>query len=156
MPWYRPTSLANNIGILSSQGIPWHSLRTARYPSRAQHQHLCDLSQHLGIHKIARVCQVDGNLCVNASEHHFTPPADAHYTTNPTVGLSIYTADCLAVFLWSHQPLWLGAVHAGWRGLLKGVLASTCAFAPKNTLITAWIGPSICAGIGRASCRERV
>jgi YfiH family protein len=56
-------------------------------------------------------------------------PADAAVTAVPGAVLSVLTADCAPVLLWSLPadrtgPVVVGAAHAGWRGLLAGVLES--------------------------------
>jgi YfiH family protein len=58
------------------------------------------------------------------------------------LALTIATADCVPVLL--AGPTHLAAVHAGWRGLASGVLASTLDRLPDSpTTLTAWIGPAI-------------
>lgn len=52
--------------------------------------------------------------------------ADAVVTADAEVVLSIQTADCLPVVLWSPSGV-IGAAHAGWRGLEAGVLEATWA-----------------------------
>ncbi len=51
---------------------------------------------------------------------------DALITQTPGTILSVLTADCLPVFLAaSRGPRAAGLVHAGWRGLKKGIAAKT-------------------------------
>lgn len=47
--------------------------------------------------------------------------ADALVTTAPDAALAIFTADCAPVALASGEGV-IGAVHAGWRGIVGGVL----------------------------------
>ena len=59
-------------------------------------------------------------------------PADAAVTAVPGAVLSVLTADCAPVLLWSRSadgtgPTVVGAAHAGWRGLLAGVLEACVA-----------------------------
>lgn len=51
--------------------------------------------------------------------------ADAAVTDRPMVPLAIHTADCAPVAVWSETGV-VGAIHAGWRGLLAGVVANCC------------------------------
>ncbi|KAA0234378.1 MAG: hypothetical protein JJLCMIEE_01812 [Acidimicrobiales bacterium] len=51
--------------------------------------------------------------------------ADAAVTDRPMVPLAVHTADCAPVALWSDEGV-IGAIHAGWRGLLVGVVANCC------------------------------
>lgn len=58
------------------------------------------------------------------------------------LALTISTADCVPILL--AGPTHLAAVHAGWRGLANGVLASTVDRLPDlPETLTAWIGPAI-------------
>jgi YfiH family protein len=77
------------------------------------------------------------------------PPADAEVEADAAVSqvpgtvLAILTADCLPVVLASTDGRWIGAAHAGWRGLAAGVLEATVAamqVAPESLL--AWLGPA--------------
>jgi len=49
-------------------------------------------------------------------------------------------ADCASLFLWSRN--WLGAAHAGWRGLAASVVANLVASFPEEPE-AAFIGPCI-------------
>jgi len=80
--------------------------------------------------------------------------ADAAVTMQPGRVLAIMTADCLPVVLTDTSARVLGVAHAGWRGLLDGVLERT--LAQMQTRLSeaqggtsdalawrAWIGPAI-------------
>ncbi len=72
------------------------------------------------------------------------PRADAAYTDQPGIVLSVLTADCLPVLFASQDGEEIAAAHAGWRGLLNGVLEATLgAFKSPPGQITAWFGPAI-------------
>jgi YfiH family protein len=70
---------------------------------------------------------------------------DALVTSEPGVALGILTADCVPVLL--SGPGGVAAAHAGWRGLVAGVIEGAVDGVGKATI--AWIGPSI-----RACCYE--
>ena len=75
------------------------------------------------------------------------PEADALVTTTPGLALGILTADCAPVLLADAGAGVIGAVHAGWRGALGGVLeaaveAMTVAGADPGRTAAA-IGPCI-------------
>ncbi len=53
--------------------------------------------------------------------------ADAMVTQQPGVVLGIVTADCAPVLLADSRAKVIGAVHAGWRGAVAGVLEATVA-----------------------------
>jgi YfiH family protein len=55
------------------------------------------------------------------------PSADAIVTRTPGLAIGISTADCGPVLLADRQASVIGAVHAGWRGALGGVVEATVA-----------------------------
>jgi uncharacterized protein, YfiH family len=72
------------------------------------------------------------------------PVADASWTHQSGQVCCVMTADCLPVLVTNRSGSVAAAVHAGWRGLLNGVVANAIQQLPdepKNLL--AWIGPAI-------------
>jgi YfiH family protein len=75
--------------------------------------------------------------------------ADAAVTTRTNTVLTVMAADCLPVLISSPDGGVIGAAHAGWRGLLGGVLENTVdAMQAKTGLgdagqYLAWLGPAI-------------
>jgi YfiH family protein len=71
-------------------------------------------------------------------------PADAAVSHRRGVVCAVLTADCLPVLLCNRAASAVGAAHAGWRGLLDGVLENTVAAlgGPAADLL-AWLGPAI-------------
>jgi YfiH family protein len=74
--------------------------------------------------------------------------ADALVTQARGVALTLRFADCLPVMLYDPQQGAAGLAHAGWRGIVAGVLAETVramqsAFGSRPRDIIAGIGPSI-------------
>lgn len=71
------------------------------------------------------------------------PEADAAVTSIPGVVLAILTADCLPVVFAAEDGSEVAAAHAGWRGLVDGVLEATVAEmrTPPQRLL-AWLGPA--------------
>ncbi len=53
------------------------------------------------------------------------PEVDALITASPGSGLLITAADCLQVLLFDPDTPAVGLAHAGWRGLVAGVLTAT-------------------------------
>jgi YfiH family protein len=75
-------------------------------------------------------------------------PADAIVSLVPGVLLTIRVADCVPILLASREGTVVGAVHAGWRGIVGNVLEKAVrtmheAGAPPASLLAA-IGPGIC------------
>lgn len=75
------------------------------------------------------------------------PRADASVALAPGQVCAVMTADCLPVVFADRAGTRVGAAHAGWRGLLGGVLQATVAAleAPPSGL-HAWLGPAIGPG----------
>lgn len=70
--------------------------------------------------------------------------ADACYVDQPAVAAAVLTADCLPVLFVSRDGQQVAAAHAGWRGLLNGVLEETVkTFRCPPAEITCWLGPAI-------------
>ena len=51
--------------------------------------------------------------------------ADASYTNESGVVCAVMTADCLPLLVCSTDGAQVAAIHAGWRGLLAGVISNT-------------------------------
>ncbi|MGC9323971.1 MAG: peptidoglycan editing factor PgeF [Desulfomonilia bacterium] len=50
------------------------------------------------------------------------PKADGILSLDPDIILCVRTADCIPILLWSDDVPCIGALHAGWRGLAKGIV----------------------------------
>lgn len=74
------------------------------------------------------------------------PQTDALFTDISNCALAVLTADCLPIALSLEDGSKFGLIHAGWKGLLSGVLESFIkCIGNDNLKISAWIGPSISA-----------
>ena len=67
---------------------------------------------------------------------------DSSHTDSSGVVCAVLTADCLPVLLCDRGGRRVAAVHAGWRGLLDGVIEQTIAAMGGGELL-AWLGPAI-------------
>ncbi|HIF88500.1 MAG TPA: peptidoglycan editing factor PgeF [Candidatus Thioglobus sp.] len=87
--------------------------------------------------------QCHSNICVNA-DLPCSLKADAAITQTPSVVCAVLTADCLPIFLCKKDGSAVGVVHAGWRGLLGGVIESSVEALDANKgEILAHLGPGI-------------
>lgn len=85
------------------------------------------------------VASASGEACGQAA-----PVADAAVAREPGVVCAVMTADCLPVVLASLDGRVVGVAHAGWRGLLAGVVEATIdAMAVPPQEVVAWLGPAI-------------
>jgi polyphenol oxidase len=73
------------------------------------------------------------------------PKADAVFSDDPGRVLAIRVADCTPVLLATADGRHVAAVHAGWRGVISGVLPATVAAlrTRSSTPLLAAIGPCI-------------
>ncbi|OOE55605.1 hypothetical protein BZG13_14890 [Salinivibrio sp. ML323] len=87
--------------------------------------------------------QVHGTQVVHLPSEDPHPEADAAFAETTGQVCTIMTADCLPVLFCSDDGQQVAAAHAGWRGLLNGVLESTLSMfeAPSRCLV--WLGPAI-------------
>jgi YfiH family protein len=88
--------------------------------------------------------QEHGIRVVKADQCSSLEQADASYTDQANTVCAVLTADCLPLLLASKDGNKVAAVHAGWRGLLAGVISNTVNSLGTLDLI-AWMGPAICA-----------
>lgn len=99
--------------------------------------------------RVRMAWQQHGNRVVAArSPRHFEPRqplprCDGLWTARPRLAMSLITADCLpiAVCRVRGAPA-LALLHAGWRGLTRGIVAEGCRALGGGTLAAA-IGPGI-------------
>lgn len=91
--------------------------------------------------------QVHGTAVVRAQAASAGAQADAAFTDEHGVVCAVLTADCLPVLLCDSAGSVVAAAHAGWRGLLGGVLERTvAAMAVEPAQLLAWLGPAIGPG----------
>ena len=69
---------------------------------------------------------------------------DASYTKDKNIVCAVQTADCLPLLVTNKKGTVVAAIHAGWRGLLNGVIENTIhkMNMPPNELLV-WLGPAI-------------
>jgi polyphenol oxidase len=86
--------------------------------------------------------QIHSNRVVKASVLSTPPQADASFTDQPDVVCAIMTADCLPLLACSADGTEIAAIHAGWRGLLDGIIDNSInALHDRDVLV--WLGPAI-------------
>ncbi|WP_206171829.1 peptidoglycan editing factor PgeF [Thiorhodococcus mannitoliphagus] len=70
--------------------------------------------------------------------------ADGSIAATPGEVCVVMTADCLPVLLCDERGTEVAAVHAGWRGLVNGVIESAvAAMAAEPEQLLVWLGPAI-------------
>ncbi|MDX9759050.1 MAG: peptidoglycan editing factor PgeF [Bacteroidota bacterium] len=76
---------------------------------------------------LAFMHQVHGDHIRVVSEAGAYEETDAMITTQPRVGLTVRTADCVPVLLYAPAVQAIAAVHAGWRGTAEHITRKTAA-----------------------------
>jgi len=74
------------------------------------------------------------------------PQADASISRNTNKVCAVMTADCLPILLCKKDGSAVAAIHAGWRGLLAGIVEETVSRLAEPQNILAWLGPAIGPG----------
>lgn len=88
--------------------------------------------------------QVHGIQVINAATAGCLPEADAAYATAHRTVCCVMTADCLPILVCDDSGTVVAAIHAGWRGLLNGVIEqSIAAMQAQPSDLMAWLGPAI-------------
>jgi len=89
--------------------------------------------------------QVHGTVVANADTAGCDAVlADACIARHRGAVCVVMTADCLPVLLCDEAGTVVGVAHAGWKGLVAGVIESTVdAMATEPQKLMAWLGPAI-------------
>lgn len=101
------------------------------------------VQQTLGYKKAAWLEQTHSTLVVRADSSKVLN-ADASWTNEKGMASVVMTADCLPVLFCDKKGKYVAAAHAGWRGLLKGILEATIESLPVAAdQLLVWLGPAI-------------
>jgi YfiH family protein len=87
--------------------------------------------------------QTHSNRVIDTN-HFDATEADASWASKNGAVCAVLTADCLPVFFTNKEGSKVAVAHAGWRGLLNGVISKTFSAMqtnPDDCLV--WLGPSI-------------
>ena len=87
--------------------------------------------------------QVHGVRCIEVTSETQSDAveADACFTGLLYQPIGILTADCLPILFASSDQV--ACAHAGWRGLVGGVIEATLATFNTSSHVSCWLGPSI-------------
>ena len=88
--------------------------------------------------------QTHSSICVDASSIKKIVDADASYSSKVGVVCAIMTADCLPVFVSKKDGSMVGIAHAGWRGIVSGVIENlVSSFNSDGDDLVVHLGPAI-------------
>jgi len=144
-PWVRACTTTRRGGV--SEG-PYASLNLA--------EHVGDELRHVAENRRrviealqlpampAWLQQVHGMAVVNAIMAKPGCEGDGSYADRGGAVCAVLTADCLPLLLCDEGGTQVAAVHAGWRGLLNGVIENAVrALRRPGEQLLAWMGPAI-------------
>jgi len=69
--------------------------------------------------------------------------ADGSFTTKQNKVCTIMTADCVPVLFCNNNGTKIAAIHAGWKGICRGIIENAIKTFSGPESILAWIGPCI-------------
>lgn len=99
---------------------------------------------------VARGRQVHGNTVHVVGHGGIHPDGDGFVTSTPGVAVSVLVADCAAIFVSDAEAGVVGALHAGWRGTVAGIVGKGVeamrSLGAEPARIKAFVGPCITFG----------
>jgi YfiH family protein len=145
------------VGVVAGTSLRTGGVSTGRYNSLNLGPHVGDESSNVAENRrrFLEACdlpqepvwlsQVHGTrVIIDPSAYGNPPRADAVLSRSAGAVCAVLTADCLPVLFASLDGTEVAAAHAGWRGLLDGVLeAAVSAMSAPPGRILAWLGPAI-------------
>jgi len=88
--------------------------------------------------------QIHSSKCIDASKISTIVEADASYTSETDIVCGILTADCLPIFVSRRDGTMVGIAHAGWRGIVSGIIENLISsFKSNGEDLLVHLGPAI-------------
>ena len=88
--------------------------------------------------------QTHSRSCIDLDSHPTDVAGDASFTTSKSRVWAIMSADCLPLLITNQAGTLVCAIHAGWRGLLAGIISKTITQLTHNfSELLVWLGPCI-------------
>ena len=117
--------------------------------------HVGDIAQHVEANRLRLgdtlnlpdrpvwLNQIHSNYWLNIDHQPHDMSADASYSKIPGTVCAVLTADCVPILIYCPVTRSIAAVHAGWRGIARGILSPIQQVFPETPHVYAWIGPCI-------------
>ncbi|MFA6587764.1 MAG: UDP-N-acetylmuramoyl-L-alanine--D-glutamate ligase [Patescibacteria group bacterium] len=81
-------------------------------------------------------------------QRNYLPKTDGLLTQKANIALGVLTADCIPVLLYDPKTGWLGALHTGWKGMIKEIVPKAIKILKAKGVAVSnlriWLGPGIC------------
>jgi YfiH family protein len=88
--------------------------------------------------------QIHSNICIDADSISSKVNADGSYSKKNGTVCGVLTADCLPIFVSNKEGTLVGIAHAGWKGLVGGVIESLVeTFNCSGEDLVVHLGPAI-------------
>lgn len=91
--------------------------------------------------------QIHSGWVIPVSKNAVTQEADGMITEDKSIALGMVSADCLPVLFYDPKAKLIALTHAGWKGMVAGIITETVAVLCKSGASTSdilvGIGPSI-------------
>ena len=88
--------------------------------------------------------QTHSSTCIDATSIKKNMDADASYSSELGIVCAIMTADCLPIFVSKKDGTMVGIAHAGWRGLVSGIIENLIkSFNSEGDNLVVHLGPAI-------------
>ena len=136
---HRGTALSNNDYSSFNLGLHVHD------DAKQVMQHRQALKQSLNLPNEPHwLDQIHGTRIITLNKEQQNPQADGSTTQEYQHACVILTADCLPILITNTDGTQVAAIHAGWRGLLAGIIdrAIKQFHCPTKELLV-WLGPCI-------------
>ncbi len=107
---------------------------------------------NLSTHSVMTLKQIHSSKVVIVQKQGSpSEEGDALITRQPGLLVGVRTADCVPLLVYDPGHRIVSAIHAGWRGLISGVIESTLQCLKKNfnsnfSQLQAALGPALCPG----------
>ena len=88
--------------------------------------------------------QTHSSACIDAASIKNFVDADASYSSKLGIVCAVMTADCLPIFVSNKDGTMVGIAHAGWRGLVSGIIENLIkSFNSDGDNLVVHLGPAI-------------
>ncbi len=87
--------------------------------------------------------QVHGTTIVDADQSQDGVMADGSYSRKQDRVCLVMTADCLPILFCNRRGNQVAAVHAGWKGLSKGIISRAVSVFGDPSQVLVYLGPAI-------------
>ena len=87
--------------------------------------------------------QYHSNDIVCLNDNLQTLKADGAYTTQRNKICTVMTADCVPLLFCNQSGTQIMAIHAGWKGICKGIIENAIKIYADPKQLMVWIGPCI-------------